>query len=199
MLLILAGKSASGKDTLLNELIKNQNFNPLVSTTTRPMREGENEGKEYFFVSKEQFFNMQRQNKFLEYRSYKTLVNNKSDIWYYGMTKQNLDPDKNYAVILDLTGAKACKDYYKDFENVKCVYIDASDNIREKRAIHRKSFDRTEWDRRLITDRSDFSNEKIQEVCDFCIKNEDVSLSESVQNILNEISLEYDLSDEIEK
>ena len=53
MLLILAGKSASGKDTLLNELIKNQNFNPLVSTTTRPMREGENEGKEYFFVSKD--------------------------------------------------------------------------------------------------------------------------------------------------
>ena len=55
MVTILCGKSASGKDTLLRELIKDGYFQPLISTTTRPMRDGEVQDKDYHFISHDDF------------------------------------------------------------------------------------------------------------------------------------------------
>ena len=55
MLIILMGKSGAGKDTIQNEIIDRYNFNRFVSTTTRPMRKGEVNGREYHFVSVEEF------------------------------------------------------------------------------------------------------------------------------------------------
>ena len=53
----IIGKSGTGKDTVLEEILKNQvvKINKLVPYTTRPMREGEINGKNYYFVSKETF------------------------------------------------------------------------------------------------------------------------------------------------
>jgi guanylate kinase len=47
MFLILCGKSGSGKDKILNELVNKHNYESIVSYTTRPMRDGEMEGREY--------------------------------------------------------------------------------------------------------------------------------------------------------
>lgn len=141
------GKSASGKDTLLNEL-KKDGFETIVSTTTRPMREGETNGVEYNFVSKEEF--NKNLNNFLEYRSYNTLVNGKSDTWYYGSPKVNPN-EKDYIVILDVEGAK---DYLLEYgkDNVFVVYLDCPDDIRTQRAVERGSFNEAEWNRRLEDD-----------------------------------------------
>ena len=49
-LIVFLGSSAAGKDTVLNYLIENHNFKPVVSYTTRPTREGEREGREYYFI-----------------------------------------------------------------------------------------------------------------------------------------------------
>ena len=52
----IMGKSASGKDTIYKELIeKMPKFHSIVPYTTRPMREGEKDGVEYFFVDQERF------------------------------------------------------------------------------------------------------------------------------------------------
>ena len=76
----IMGKSASGKDTIYKELIeKMPQFHSIVPYTTRPMREGEKDGVEYFFVNQERFDEMMDEEKIIEFRSYNT----KCGIWTY--------------------------------------------------------------------------------------------------------------------
>lgn len=55
MLTIIIGKSASGKDTIQRELIESYNIQSIITTTTRPIREGEQDGKDYCFISTKMF------------------------------------------------------------------------------------------------------------------------------------------------
>ena len=151
MLVILTGKSASGKDTLLKKLVSEFDFIPLVSTTSRPIREGEKDGVDYNFVTRNKFSEMIENSRFLEYRSYNTLVGGVSDTWYYGSEKYALEKDKDYVKVLDPTGAISFTEYYGK-DNCMIVYVDTRDEIREQRASKRGSFDKTEWDRRLADD-----------------------------------------------
>lgn len=174
MLVILTGKSGCGKDTLQEELIRKENFKKLISTTTRPKREGEIEGREYYFVDKDKFFQLDKEGFFIEHRSYETLVNNKKDTWYYGLGKQLSKEDINsdmYITILDLDGAKAAIDYYGK-DNCIIAYISLDDKIRESRASKRGGFDKSEWDRRLEDDKKVFSKENRKGLVDFEISNE---------------------------
>lgn len=171
MFLILCGKSASGKDAIAKRLSR-RGFTPIVSCTSRPMREGEVDGRDYHFLSKSTFERFIENDIFIEYRSYDTLVDGKPDTWYYGTTKQELpscnkrDPEhKDYVIILDLDGAKAFMDYYGR-DNCFCVSIEASDSTRTERAMKRGSFDETEWDRRVEADFEAFSEERVEAVCD---------------------------------
>lgn len=174
MLVILIGKSGCGKDSIVKELSCRNVYTNLVSTTSRPMREGEKEGVEYFFVSKEEFLKRVENKELLEFREYHTLVNNQPDIWYYGLGKQKTKADivkHDYICILETEGAKACMDYYGK-ENCIVVYIQVSDIERELRARKRGSFDKTEWDRRLEDD-----NRKADEmsiISDITIENNDL-------------------------
>ncbi len=67
-ILILSGPSGCGKSSLLKEVYKNiDNYSFSISTTTRPMREGEQDGVDYYFVSKEEFMHDIQAGNFLEY------------------------------------------------------------------------------------------------------------------------------------
>lgn len=179
MLYVLTGKSSSGKDTLQNGLLAlndctadekyaDEKYQVLVSTTSRPMREGEQEGREYYFTSNEGFKKKISEGYFLEYREYHTLVENKPATWYYGLgksvpNKEIAKPGSKYITILDLYGANECIKYYGK-ENCKVIYLSAPDDIREERAKKRGSFDKTEWDRRLKDDDIKFSEDKLKEI-----------------------------------
>ena len=54
-MIVLLGKTASGKDTILNELVKKYNYRKMITYTTRPMRKGEIQDKTYHFISDEEF------------------------------------------------------------------------------------------------------------------------------------------------
>ena len=54
-IMVLVGASASGKDTIMNRLIKEFNVKPIISYTTRPIRDCEQEGREYHFITEEEF------------------------------------------------------------------------------------------------------------------------------------------------
>lgn len=172
MITILCGKSASGKDTLLRELVR-EGYEPIVSCTSRPMREGEVDGKDYHFISRKEFEDRIHEDGFIEYRTYDTLVGGHPDTWYYGMAKQKFD-DKDYIVILDLDGAEAFQNYIKkEYDTVNCLsfYIHADDDVRTKRAMSRGSFDEMEWKRRLVSDNERFTDERITEICDCRLNN----------------------------
>ena len=76
----LMGKSSSGKDTIFKEIKKKMPFLQTVTIyTTRPMREHERDGEEYFFVGEEALDAFQRDNRVIELREYHTV----HGIWKY--------------------------------------------------------------------------------------------------------------------
>ena len=152
--IILTGKSCSGKDSVRREL-EGYNFNNIVSYTSRPARINETNGIDYHFVERDTFEQMINNNEMIEYRAYNTLFLDKPDTWYYGLRKDMLDFNKKYVVILDLEGTENFIKYYGK-KNCFVVYMCCPNSERERRAIERGSFDRTEWNRRVSADEKDF-------------------------------------------
>lgn len=170
-LVILTGKSGAGKDTVYKELAEMKfDTSSFVSTTTRPMRDNEQEGVDYYFVSEDKFKEKINNNEFLEYRSYNAKNNGKDVVWYYGSPKIELDSNKDYAVVLDMQGAKAYTEHFGK-ENCFVVYLDVTDEIREERAVKRGSFDKEEFERRKADDDIKFSKEIIDNIANFVINN----------------------------
>ncbi|MCR4672879.1 MAG: guanylate kinase [Lachnospiraceae bacterium] len=95
---IISGFSGSGKGTVINRLLEKYpgRFWLSVSATTRGIREGEKEGVNYFFVSKEEFERMIEEGELLEYTNY---VGN-----YYGTPKSSVEKklQEGYDVILEI-------------------------------------------------------------------------------------------------
>lgn len=161
MLVIITGKSASGKDTIKNELVKN-GFIPIVGHTTRPMRDTEQQDREYHFLKDEEW----NENNFIESRLYKTKDKEGNEVEYkFGTPKKELDTDKNYVCIKESMGAKTLQDYYGK-DNTLTFYIDAPYRIRTQRAYNRalqspdfneKKWE-IEWDNRRVTDEREYSD-----------------------------------------
>ena len=77
----LMGKSASGKDHIYENLIQETalDLKPFVLYTTRPIRSGEQDGREYFFVDEKRLSELREAGKIIEERMYSTV----QGPWYY--------------------------------------------------------------------------------------------------------------------
>ena len=111
ILVVVSGFSGAGKGTLMKELLKRYyNYALSISATTRAPREGETDGKEYFFVTKEQFEKMRDERKLIEYAQY---VNN-----YYGTPKeyveQKMAEGKDVILEIEIQGALKVKKRFPD-------------------------------------------------------------------------------------
>lgn len=181
-LIILCGKSASGKDTILRAITRGRDIKPTVSYTTRPMRPGEIHGRDYYFTYLSKFQSMIENGELLEYRQYNAIHNNEPVTWYYGTGKESINLlSSHYCTVLDLDGAKAAQQYFGK-ENCITIYVDADENTRTLRAKQRGGFELEEWERRLVADKEDFKN--YEEVCEYYIENNDeVSIDKIVEVI----------------
>lgn len=164
---IISGFMSTGKDTLLNKMVNEQGYEGCVSHTTRPMRVGETNGKEYFFVDKDKFYAMATKGEFVETRKYFTNVevDGKSlrTIWLYGLSKAQLKfNDKPKVVILDKQGATELVDYVGR-ENVHWVYLKCSEDELYRRAEKRGDYIE-EVKRRIEDDKVKFDG--IEELVD---------------------------------
>lgn len=182
MKIVLVGKSGSGKDTIASILKTKLNYEFVVLTTTRPMRDYESENNPYHFVSNKKFEEFISKNELIEYRSYSTILNNIEDLWYYGIHKSDLLNDTNYIITNTLEGLKVIK---KEFDDVISFFINVDDELRTKRAMIRDNFDEIELNRRLKADEIDFQNAFNE--CDFIIDNHD--LDSTINKIINCINL----------
>lgn len=147
ILIAIVGKSASGKTYLMQELLKS-NFKyslvPLISSTTRPPREGEKEGEDYHFLSTEDFLEKRKQNQFLEW----TYFNH----WYYGHEKVKTT-NKFVIGIFDPAGIKNILiNHQADFSDIIVLYLDVNFAVRLERMIHREAGFKIEFFRRALTD-----------------------------------------------
>lgn len=169
----LTGASSSGKDSILQAVLRvNSNLSPIISTTSRPMREGEINGVQYDFVTPTGFELMDKNNMFIEHRDYK--VQN-GDIWRYGITKNSVKRNnKDKIVIVDFTGLKQLEKYCKE-HNVELIsfYIDTSMWNCSIRALKRESNlndkDTMELHRRLLDDYYNVLPAK--DYCNYIVKN----------------------------
>lgn len=138
-LTILVGCSASGKDTVMNRLIKEFDVKPVISYTTRPIRNCEQEGREYHFVTEKEFERMENNSEFVETRVYKTVSGN----WYYGLPKSGIDleDDNNYITILDFDGLLELEKWLRSIgqeDKLTSIYIDATEQNRLIRSLNRE-------------------------------------------------------------
>jgi guanylate kinase len=125
---VVSGPSGSGKSTLLNRIMsENEEFRFSVSHTTRKMRKGEVEGRDYFFVNKKEFEDKVRNGDFLEYAIY-------SD-HYYGTSHQQLQND-NCILFFDLErqGVLNLKKMEVDF---RFVFLYCNKDTLRERLINR--------------------------------------------------------------
>lgn len=183
MIYVIIGASGVGKDYIQNILINDYGFSPIISTTTRPMRDGEVEGREYYYVDKNIFLYLIENDKLIEYRTYNTLLDGKPDTWYYGLTKQPFDSSKDYVVILDVQG---CRDFinYVGEENVKVFYIDCPSEIRTIRAKARGGYNQQEWLRRLVDDQYVFSEKNMNGIDYKTVNNYNRDIDDVIKEII---------------
>lgn len=157
-IIVLLGKCCAGKDYTARDLVKNFGYNFVVSTTTRPMRDGESEGNPYYFITNADFEDKITNGGMIEYRWY---IRNK-DKWYYGTQEGSIEDNKKYVAVLDIIGLRA---FRKRFGyRVRATYIDVPDDVRLERCKRRGDFDEKEWILRGIDDAKKFTHEIIKEI-----------------------------------
>mgnify|MGYP000603770776 CR=1 FL=1 len=147
-LLVLMGKSCSGKDTIANELVNKHGYENLVPYTTRPMRDDEIQDKTYHFISEDECIDKINDGFFLEYRKYFSA----SGLWYYGTAKEDYEKDSKMILILPPDGVNAL---ISKGINPKVIYIYAN-QITIKNRLLKRGDNKDEADRRLKSDNVDF-------------------------------------------
>ena len=161
----MMGNSSSGKDTIYKDIRKDlPELKTLTLYTTRPMREGEKDGVEYYFVTDEILEKYREEGKIIELRTYQTVYGD----WKYATIddgQMNLD-DSDYLMIGTLESYCKTKAYYGE-EHLIPIYIEVEDGERLLRAIKREQQQEVpgyaEVCRRFLADQQDFSEDHLRE------------------------------------
>ena len=164
-LFYLMGKSASGKDHIYEKLIgmEKLRLKRFVLYTTRPMRDGEAEGREYHFTDPEGLRRMEEAGRIIEKREYHTV----HGPWIY-FTADNGEMDEEGSRWLGIGTPQSYCVLRNHFGSDKVfpLYIDVDDGIRLERALQRERQrekpDYAEMCRRYLSDHEDFSDENLR-------------------------------------
>lgn len=170
-IIILVGRSGAGKDTVANALShKYPELKRAISTTSRPMRSGEEDGVDYYFISKEEFTRKRLWGEFWDEVVYYAYKEDKLEDWHYGLEKdKNNLLEENFIIACDLPRLRQLKAALGD--RVVSIYIDAPVDQRRVRAMAReKKFNIVEWERRVSDENYVFQN--IEKEVDYIVKND---------------------------
>jgi guanylate kinase len=178
---IITGPSGVGKTEISKRILANLKLNTqkVITCTTRPKREGEIDGKDYFFLSKEEFEENLKNNKFFEFAN---VYGN-----YYGSRKEDVEKilheGTNVLFVIDVQGAVNMK---KLDPECKVIFIQAESLEELKgRLLSRKSDDESVIEKRLSTALTEM--ESAQDF-DFTVDNLHDKLGEAVRGVEKIIS-----------
>ena len=174
-MLVLTGKTASGKTLIQDILTTKYGFQRITTYTTRPPRVGEISDITYHYISEEDFLNKIKECFFAEWEKYNT----SHGVWYYGVSKESLKKtQKKSVIILTPSGIKELKNQNID---MKIVYIYVDSFIQKERLLLRKD-NENEAKRRFESDEKDFKN--IENYVDKTIRN---NFKSNIEFVINEI------------
>ena len=176
-MILLIGASASGKTEVAKILASKYNIKKVVTTTTRAMRVGEVNGKDYFFVSEDTFKRKIANNEFVEYVSY----NNN----FYGSSKDQIADDK--CLIVEPHGLSK----YRELNDKKIIifHLLASEETRYNRMLCRGD-SKENAIARIEKDKIEFADEKIGK-CDFIIDTENLNIEQVADLVFNQYKSTY--------
>lgn len=180
-LIVLTGKTASGKDTVMAAILKEfPDLKRIVSTTSRFLRNGEKNGVDYNFISKEEFEQKIKNGDFIEYVQYGGNL--------YGTEKSQIldNLDSNLIWRIDPSRAGKVRELVKDFTtNVTVIYLTTDDevilqrlrgrNLQEEEIVKRMQDDEKLWDEH-------------KDNYDFIIENIPGKLKETIDQIIEIIN-----------
>jgi len=160
----MMGKSSSGKDTLYQKVLERlPQIHRVVPYTTRPIREGEQDGVEYHFVDDKQLAELETDGKIVELRAYNTV----HGIWkYFTVDDGQIDLEQgDYLLIGTLETYEKIREYY-GAEHLVPIYIEVEDGERLARALERERRQAVpkykEMCRRFLADEEDFCEENLK-------------------------------------
>jgi len=191
IMVILSSPSGAGKTTLVNLLSKNNNFKISISHTTRKPRPNETTGKDYYFVSDQEFKRLIKNEEFLEYAK---VFNN-----YYGTTRtpviDSLNKGKNILFDIDWQGADQIKNKNLDFKLITFFILPPSKEILYERLSNRDMKDKLIAEERM----KQFERDVLHWInYNYVVINDDLnSCHKKIQNLitaeLNNGSKDYDV------
>jgi len=179
IMVILSSPSGAGKTTLVNLLAKDNNFEISISHTTRKPRPNESSGKDYYFVSDQEFKRLIKNEEFLEYAK---VFNN-----YYGTSRtpviDSLNKGKNILFDIDWQGADQIKNKKLDFKLITFFILPPSKEILYKRLSSRDMKDKLIVDERM----KQFERDVLHWInYDYVVINDELDLCfEKIQNLIN--------------
>lgn len=186
MLIILTGKTASGKDTILKLLLsKYPGFKKVITTTSRPPRAHEIEGKDYYFLTRGEFEQKIKMDEFIEHVDYGGNL--------YGTFKTELENSLNSDLIwkIDPSRAGVIREYIKDFfdpEKILVIYITTDDQTILQR-LKERGLTQEEIDRRREDDEQFW--QQFRNNYDFVVENIPGKLNETMDKIITILTLSF--------
>ena len=162
----ILGQSSTGKDTIYKNILEDETLGlkDIILYTTRPIRDGETDGKSYHFVSEKEYEDIKKSGLIIEERSYNTM----HGVWrYFTVKDSSIDlSNNNYVIIGVLKSFIDTRDYFGS-DKVVPIYIEVEDGLRLQRALNREKKPENrrfkELCRRYLADSEDFSEDKIKD------------------------------------
>lgn len=174
-LLLVLGKSASGKDTLVNHLCSRTGLKAITSYTTRPRRT--NEGETHIFADKVTYEQMKQKGNIAAYTEIAGNI--------YWTTIDQLYENDIY--IIDFNGEKTLRSLNLPGLRLVSVYINVPDDVREERALNKRGDDRLIFRKRCIDENSQFREMLKNADFDYAISNISEAKAYSVLRHISDI------------
>lgn len=171
-MIILVGPSASGKTEIAKRLASEYGIVKAITHTSRPMRDGERNGVDYYFVTKKEFLAMLDRKELVE----STFYNGN----FYGCSKKEVADDK--CIVVDVAGL----DHFLELQmgHIVAFYLDVDEETRRIRMIGRG--DKMEDIVKRIENDRVYFDENVKEKCDIVVPVKDRSINELAEFIVTQ-------------
>ena len=174
-LLLIVGRTASGKDSLVGKLCERTNLKAVTSYTTRPRRE--NEGETHIFTTEEMYEQMQTEGKVAAY----TQISG----YHYWTTINQLYENDLY--IIDYKGIQTLREL--DLPNIRfvTVFVNVPDDIREERALKKRKDNKLVFRKRSLDEAAQFREMLKNADFDYSVSNIELPKAYSVLKWIAEV------------